>query len=734
MCLSVILVPVLACGSARSPHGTPSSYAAISLPPVAEPTLVSVLPHRFRSRARLTPVPAHVCSRVARAHSEPQTHAYTGPVLLLYLHASRGTGSPAPCSALPRTRCSTRTRVLRPLCVVHACCPRALRTPSSSACLRRCRSTSTLCQLLGAAHLAPTAAASSACAGPRLSHLAPAPHAHSRARARAGPARTCARAAAAPRAATPQLPHATRQCLPCLGLACAALLLRSVPARLRPGPASPEPRRLPWLRLHAACAPSRLLRALARACSRRSSRAAAAARARSAAARRRLRRAARRSAPRAPPALRPSPSARTPAAAPPRRPACCGLKERGREETKMCLDVAAGGKKKKEGKLPLLACGSARSPHGTPSSCAAISLPPVAEPTLVSVLPHRFRSRARLTPVPGHVCSRVARAHSEPQTHAYTGPVLLLYLHASRGTGSPAPRSALPRTRCSTRTHVLRPLCVVHACCPRALRTPSSSACLRRCRSTSTLCQLLGAAHLAPTAAASSACAGPRLRHLAPAPHAHSRARARAGPARTCARAAAAPRAATPQLPHATRQCLPCLGLACAALLLRSVPARLRPGPASPEPRRLPWLRLHAACAPSRLLRALARACSRRSSRAAAAARARSAAARRRLRRAARRSAPRAPPALRPSPSARTPAAAPPRRPACCGLKERGREETKMCLDVAAGGKKKKEGKRQDKEEGRGRTNGLSQGLIRKIREMQGLIYKTKFSINPKPK
>ncbi|PUZ56538.1 hypothetical protein GQ55_5G326900 [Panicum hallii var. hallii] len=52
-------------------------------------------PCRSRSRARLTPMSAHACSRVARAHSEPQTHAYTGPVLQLHLCAPRCT-PPAP--------------------------------------------------------------------------------------------------------------------------------------------------------------------------------------------------------------------------------------------------------------------------------------------------------------------------------------------------------------------------------------------------------------------------------------------------------------------------------------------------------------------------------------------------------------------------------------------------------------------------------------------------------------
>jgi hypothetical protein len=48
-------------------------------------------------------------------------------------------------------------------------------------------------------------------------------------------------------------------------------------------------------------------------------------------------------------------------------------------------------------------------------------------------------------------------------------------------------------------------------------------------------------------------------------------------------------------------------------------------------------------------------------------------------------------------------------------------------------GKKKKQ-RRQVKVGERRKTDGIPQGLIRKIRELQGLICKTKFPIDLKPK
>jgi hypothetical protein len=46
---------------------------------------------------------------------------------------------------------------------------------------------------------------------------------------------------------------------------------------------------------------------------------------------------------------------------------------------------------------------------------------------------------------------------------------------------------------------------------------------------------------------------------------------------------------------------------------------------------------------------------------------------------------------------------------------------------------KKKEGRRQDKEEERRKIDGLSQGLIRNFRKLQGLFCKTKFPVDLKP-
>jgi hypothetical protein len=71
--------------------------------------------------------------------------------------------------------------------------------------------------------------------------------------------------------------------------------------------------------------------------------------------------------------------------------------------------------------------------------------------------------------------------------------------------------------------------------------------------------------------------------------------------------------------------------------------------------------------------------------------------------------------------------------------RERGRKKTggdkngakKRC---AAGEDKQTEGKRQDKEEKKRRTDGLSQGPNRKYRKLQGLDCKTKFSVDLKPK
>jgi hypothetical protein len=47
---------------------------------------------------------------------------------------------------------------------------------------------------------------------------------------------------------------------------------------------------------------------------------------------------------------------------------------------------------------------------------------------------------------------------------------------------------------------------------------------------------------------------------------------------------------------------------------------------------------------------------------------------------------------------------------------------------------KKEKGRRQDKVEERRKTVGFPQGLIRKIRELQGLVCKVKFPVDLKPK
>jgi hypothetical protein len=47
---------------------------------------------------------------------------------------------------------------------------------------------------------------------------------------------------------------------------------------------------------------------------------------------------------------------------------------------------------------------------------------------------------------------------------------------------------------------------------------------------------------------------------------------------------------------------------------------------------------------------------------------------------------------------------------------------------------KKEEGRRQDKVEGRRKTVGFPQELIRKFRELQGPVCKVKFPVTLKPK
>jgi hypothetical protein len=63
--------------------------------------------------------------------------------------------------------------------------------------------------------------------------------------------------------------------------------------------------------------------------------------------------------------------------------------------------------------------------------------------------------------------------------------------------------------------------------------------------------------------------------------------------------------------------------------------------------------------------------------------------------------------------------------------RERGRKRG-ILIELPPVGKEK-ERRRQDKEEERRRRDGISQGLIRNFRKLQGPFYKVKFPINPKP-
>jgi hypothetical protein len=121
------------CAHARATRSAPPTFLLLQhlhrLSSIRAPA--SPKPCRFRSRACLTPVPAHACSRVSRAHSEPQTHAYTGPVLLLHLCASRCTGPPAPrftCTSLPRRRLAQCPRAPSPrrVCLLPARTPHTI--------------------------------------------------------------------------------------------------------------------------------------------------------------------------------------------------------------------------------------------------------------------------------------------------------------------------------------------------------------------------------------------------------------------------------------------------------------------------------------------------------------------------------------------------------------------------------------------------------------------------------
>jgi hypothetical protein len=100
-----------------------------------------------------------------------------------------------------------------------------------------------------------------------------------------------------------------------------------------------------------------------------------------------------------------------------------------------------------------------RSPPLGSCSCAHTPTPPASAPYLLQCL-FLPSSRTHPAPVPAHACFRVVRAHSEPQTHACTGPVLLLHLHAprcappalaSRPSRAAAPNAGLPPTNCRPR-------------------------------------------------------------------------------------------------------------------------------------------------------------------------------------------------------------------------------------------------------------------------------------------
>jgi hypothetical protein len=211
------------------------------------------------------------------------------------------------------------------------------------------------------------------------------------------------------------------------------------------------------------------------------------------------------------------------------------------------------------------------------------------------------RSRARLTPVPAHACSRVARAHSEPQSHAYTGPVLLLHLCAPRCTPPARLRSRAATGHRGAVAHPPEPQPLRGSTCTADFRTRSAFA-LALCRSgrASAVCDalLLGPprTHLLPRAVAPASarrtaccrvpatparvpvvratlrfacCCSPPARapHALPLPRAPSR-----------AAALRLPRAALP-VPPAARMAPP--AASCRATSSR---ARLGPPPASTAP------------------------------------------------------------------------------------------------------------------------------------------------------
>jgi hypothetical protein len=104
---------------------------------------------------------------------------------------------------------------------------------------------------------------------------------------------------------------------------------------------------------------------------------------------------------------------------------------------------------------PLLVPG--RSPPLGSCSCAHMPTPPASAPYLLQRL-FLPSSRAQPAPVSAHARSRVARTHSEPQTHACTGPVLLLHLCAPR-CAPPAPASRPSRATCQCLLHASHAPC-----------------------------------------------------------------------------------------------------------------------------------------------------------------------------------------------------------------------------------------------------------------------------------
>jgi hypothetical protein len=276
-----------------------------------------------------------------------------------------------------------------------------------------------------------------------------------------------------------------------------------------------------------------------------------------------------------------------------------------------------------ESALRATALSTGRSPPLGSCSCAHTPTPPASAPCLLQCL-FLPSSRTHPVPVPAHACSRVARARSEPQTHACCL------------THVPGPLRAPPRAL--SHHHLPRP-------CSGAAPTR------RRCQ---------------PTASASAQPAAWVCSALPALPRAPR-------PPRSAPGSASPPGAAPPGACRARSACL------------RTEP--LLPGPAFARAR-----------APAH----------------------------------ARPRAPERPPCARAT-CLRVLALAQSLPPASVLPAEEGKQRERGDKDgCAADGEKRKEGRRQDKEEERRKTDGLFQGLIRNFRKLQGLFYKAKFPINPK--